>query len=102
MPLCGRRDYCSFLILRQVPAAVLSCCIFDGKTPELNPLSSTPRPGRIIESLPINNRAMGSSAAGQDARLAAEILAYNWRIRELVVRIDLGVSRVTWRVRQRY
>jgi hypothetical protein len=45
---------------------------------------------------------MASTVGGQDARLAAEVLATHWRIREPVVRTDFGVSRVTWRVGQRY
>lgn len=45
---------------------------------------------------------MSSSAAGHDSRLAAEVLARHWHIREPLVRTDLGVSRVTWRVGQRF
>jgi Ser/Thr protein kinase RdoA (MazF antagonist) len=45
---------------------------------------------------------MASSAAVHDLRLAAEVLAKHWHIREPMLRTDLGVSRITWRVGQRY
>ncbi len=45
---------------------------------------------------------MASTAGAHDSSLAAEVLAKHWRIREPLVRTDLGVSRVTWRVGQRY
>ena len=44
---------------------------------------------------------MANNAAGHIGRVAA-ILAKHWRIYEPAVRTDLGVSRNTWRVGQRY
>lgn len=45
---------------------------------------------------------MANTAAGGNADLVGEVLAKHWRICEPVVRTDLGVSRITWRVGQRY
>jgi Ser/Thr protein kinase RdoA (MazF antagonist) len=45
---------------------------------------------------------MASTAGGNDAGFAAEVVARHWRIREPLVRTDLGVSRATWRVGQWY
>lgn len=45
---------------------------------------------------------MANTAASDHADLVGEVLAKHWRIREPVVRTDLGVSRITWRVGQRY
>src|SRR5215469_13066596 len=44
---------------------------------------------------------MADGASG-DTDLVAAILAKHWRIYEPAVRTDLGVSRITWHVGQRY
>lgn len=43
---------------------------------------------------------MTGADVGHGSRLAAGVLAKYWRMREPIVRTDLGVSRVTWRVGQ--
>ena len=45
---------------------------------------------------------MESSADGHDSSLAAGVLAKHWHICEPIDHTELGVSRVTWRVGQRY
>lgn len=45
---------------------------------------------------------MESRAGGHDSSLAAGVLAKHWHIFEPIVHTELGVSRVTWRVGQRY
>jgi len=42
------------------------------------------------------------SAGGHDSSLAAAVLAKHWHIFEPIVHTELGVSRVTWRVGQRF
>jgi hypothetical protein len=45
---------------------------------------------------------MAITDAGREPDLVAEFLEKHWRICEPAVRTDLGVSRITWRVGQRY
>ena len=45
---------------------------------------------------------MASTAPLRDSRLASDVLAKHWRMREPLVWTDFGVSRITWRVGHRY
>lgn len=45
---------------------------------------------------------MPNTLAGVNTDLVCEVLEKHWHICEPVVRTDLGVSRITWRVGQRY
>jgi hypothetical protein len=49
----------------------------------------------------VENPEMASTAV-YETDLVAEVLAKHWQICEPAVRTDLGVSRITWRIGQRY